>query len=332
MFIIKKIAHKLLISISLILVLCPCFAYADESEDVSSESILNSTITNIADQVNTNINVDSNESNVGVDTGDESNINVDTGVHSQVYINGEGLNNLRPQYHVSKTTYNDNWIKSEIERINYNMEVLANGLDNIYAKQMNDVNELYKALVLLREELYKEMNLLYYGQTKVKTIIGSNSFTVNEDLHKFNAQTTFRKGPFTTLMSIRLLEKLGVKFYFERVNDVGVVTMVYGDTTVVLRENSNIMVVANSKEVKKITLTVPMLIFNSRTFIPTRDVSEHLGFEVLWDEVTDSIMISLPIKNKPVVLIDEAIYLEKNEKDTTADESNNNDIIEDGSN
>jgi NACalpha-BTF3-like transcription factor len=289
--IINKTLGNILLATLIVAFLIPNIAFASNNDD----STLNTTVDLESYLVNAKVNIDARK--------------------AEVYINGEGLNDLRPQYHIKKTSYNDTWIKNEIQYLNDYIVALETGLSNIYAKESNEVNELFRALVMLRSELYQEMYRLHFGQTMVKTIIGTDAYTVNSDIFKFNTLTSYRVSDFITLMSIRLLESLGVQFYYDKVDDVRVVTMVYGDKNVVLRENSDIMVVFDSKEAKKIKLQSPMIIIGTRTYIPTRDVSEHLGFEVLWNEVTDTIIISLPQAQKPQIEIDEAIYADEKEEE-----------------
>ena len=83
-----------------------------------------------------------------------------------------------------------------------------------------------------------------------------------------------------------VFEALGGKVGWDSVNRV--VTVAYGDTTVLLTIDSTTATVNGANH----TLDVPAQIVNNRTLIPGRFVSESLAFQVDWDNSTRTVSIT----------------------------------------
>ncbi len=92
-------------------------------------------------------------------------------------------------------------------------------------------------------------------------------------------------------MAVRLLEELGAKISYKRVDNVGVVTVAFGDIKAILREKSSIMTVTTAAGESQVTLRTPFTNKQGRTYLPTRDIAENLGFCVRWAAADDSITI-----------------------------------------
>ena len=63
---------------------------------------------------------------------------------------------------------------------------------------------------------------------------------------------------------------------------------------ITMKIGAEFMVVADisKRTQEKITLEVPAMIVNDRTLIPARAIAESLGYNVDWDEATQTVLIS----------------------------------------
>lgn len=129
-------------------------------------------------------------------------------------------------------------------------------------------------------------------KSKLYTAIDAKTYVINEDIRAFDNVTSYRANGETTVMAVRLLQELGAKIGYQRVDNVGVATVIYGDTTATLREKSNIMTVVDAAGERQVTLRTVFTNLNGRTYLPTRDVAENLGFFVHWAAQDDSITIT----------------------------------------
>ncbi len=127
---------------------------------------------------------------------------------------------------------------------------------------------------------------------KLYTVIDSKAYTVNEDVKAFDNLTAYRANDTTTVMAVRLLQELGAQIGYKRVDNVGVVTVIHDDITVTLREKSKTMTVVDATGERQVTLRAVFTNLNGRTYLPTRDVAENLGFFVHWAAADDSITIT----------------------------------------
>ena len=123
-----------------------------------------------------------------------------------------------------------------------------------------------------------------------KLVIGKNEIT-----HK-NGTATLDVAPFidngTTMIPLRgLLELMGAEIGWNGENQT--VTVKKGETEIELRIMYKNVSVTNAKYGKlRYTLLTPPIIKDSRTFVPIRFISEHLGYNVSWDGATQTVTIS----------------------------------------
>jgi len=108
-----------------------------------------------------------------------------------------------------------------------------------------------------------------------------------------NRQVVFDTAPEiieeTTMVPLRgVVDKFGADIAWD--NASGTATVKMGDKTVTVQVNSK-KATANGKET---TLTVPPVIKNGRVLIPLRFISQGIGLEVNWDNVTRSIILKQP--------------------------------------
>jgi hypothetical protein len=127
---------------------------------------------------------------------------------------------------------------------------------------------------------------------QVNAGVGGMTYTVNSQLVRFDGVTCFNAQRGISVMALRLFEQLGASFTYVWQPGGGVITMTYGGTTVVLRENSNQMTITDAVGTRTVTLRTAVVNRGGRAFIPTRDVSEYLGFNVVWNAADDSITIT----------------------------------------
>jgi hypothetical protein len=90
------------------------------------------------------------------------------------------------------------------------------------------------------------------------------------------------------------LEAMGAEVAWN--GDEEKITVTKGETVIELQNMNNLVYVKKSEfgNVKTVryTLDVPPKIMDSRTFIPIRFVSEHLGYAVSWDGEKSEIKIT----------------------------------------
>jgi hypothetical protein len=127
---------------------------------------------------------------------------------------------------------------------------------------------------------------------QVNAGVGGMTYTVNSQLVRFDGVTCFNAQRGISVMALRLFEQLGASFTYVWQPGGGVITMTYGGTTVVLRENSNQMTITDAVGTRTVTLRTAVVNRGGRAYIPTRDVSEYLGFNVVWNAADDSITIT----------------------------------------
>ncbi len=123
-----------------------------------------------------------------------------------------------------------------------------------------------------------------------KLVIGST-----EIAHK-NGTAVLDVAPYiengTTFIPLRgLLELMGAEIGWD--GDVQGVTIKKGDTEIYLQIRYKNVYVTTAKSGKLMyTLLAPPRITDSRTFVPIRFISEHLGYNVAWDGETQTVTIS----------------------------------------
>ncbi|NLY54385.1 MAG: copper amine oxidase N-terminal domain-containing protein [Firmicutes bacterium] len=118
------------------------------------------------------------------------------------------------------------------------------------------------------------------------------SYTIDGVTKAFDNLTAYRANPDTTVMAVRLLQELGAKIGYQRVDNGGMVTVSCGDITATLWENSTVMTVVDSSGTRQVNLRTVFTNRGGRTYLPTRDVAENLGFQVDWTAEDDSITIT----------------------------------------
>ena len=99
----------------------------------------------------------------------------------------------------------------------------------------------------------------------------------------------------TTMVPLRgVVDKFGADIIWDATSNS--VTVKMGDNTVTVQVDSKKATV-NGKET---TLTVPPVLKNGRVLIPLRFISEGIGLDVNWDNVTNSIIVKQPQKSTNV--------------------------------
>ncbi len=288
---IKRQIPAILITCLLVTLMLPIVTLANGDTETNGSDGLDVTIGISGDSPNVEVDVDGKNATVGVFTGKKSEIIVGTGNKSNVYINGEDLDDLRPQIFVRKTTYDDDWMEEALANINYNMDILASALSSLMQDVENMDIGFANLISRLRAEIYSEMNRLHYGETTVHTVIGTEQYLVNSLFHKFDSFTSRRINEYTTVVALRMLEELGVRFLYDKVDGVGYITLLYSDKAIVLQIGSKNMLIMDSFGTAKIELNSEPQLYGDRIYLPTREVSQYLGFDVIWNNLDDSIII-----------------------------------------
>lgn len=192
-------------------------------------------------------------------------------------------------------------------------EARAAYLASLYVLAIHDVDDVERipALALDTDEetstllsvtfqvdRFSTFALVAAGQKQIEapgpvlfTTIGGHTYTLNDSVKDFGNLTAYRANDSTTVMAIRLLQELGALVDYRRVNNVGVVTVSYGEISATLREKSNIMTVVDTTGERQVTLHTVFTNLAGRTYLPTRDVAESLGFFVYWAAADDSLVI-----------------------------------------
>jgi hypothetical protein len=128
--------------------------------------------------------------------------------------------------------------------------------------------------------------------TVLTTLISSRSYTVRGGVKDFDSETAFYGKQGVTVMALRLFQELGARFEYVWKPEGGVITMSYKDVVVTLTEGARSMQVQDSSCQRTVSLRTEIVNRGGRAFIPTRDVSENLGFSVEWHAADDSITIT----------------------------------------
>lgn len=123
---------------------------------------------------------------------------------------------------------------------------------------------------------------------QIFTCIGSQFYSTGSILRPFDSLTSFRAGDGVTVMAMHLFREMGASVSYDR----GLITVSYGAITATLTQGEDTMSVNDQNGTRVVKLRAPIVNRNSRTFIPTRDVSENLGFTVTWAPQDDSITIT----------------------------------------
>lgn len=127
---------------------------------------------------------------------------------------------------------------------------------------------------------------------QLHTLINGTAYTIAAETKPFDNLTAYRALDGTTVMAVRLLQELGAQIGYTRVDNVGVVTVVFGDTKAILQEKSTLMSVVTEDGTRQVKLRTAFTNYGGRTYLPTRDVAENLGFAVHWTAADDSITIT----------------------------------------
>lgn len=128
---------------------------------------------------------------------------------------------------------------------------------------------------------------------RLYTPIDGRTYVINDDIKAFDNVTSYRANGTTTVIAVRLLQELGAQIGYRRVDNVGIITVIFDDTTATLREGSNVMTVVDRTGERQIILRTVFTNFGGRTYLPTRDVAENLGFFIHWLAEDDSITITV---------------------------------------
>ena len=130
----------------------------------------------------------------------------------------------------------------------------------------------------------KEVYTLKIGSNEIISEKGNVKETVLSDVAPFIVGGT-------TLIPLRgLLERMGAEISWDgEVQKIGISKKGMNEITMQI-ENELVDVGG-----RRFTMTVAPRIVNSRTFIPLRFVSEHLGYDVAWDGATQTITITKPL-------------------------------------
>jgi hypothetical protein len=121
------------------------------------------------------------------------------------------------------------------------------------------------------------------------TVMGGRTYTVNGVTRPFDAVTCFQAAPGISVMALRLFGELGAELSYDWTT--GVIVMTFGQTTVTLAERSALMKISGPRGEREVILRTAVVNRNGRAYIPTRDVSEYLGFTVDWQAADNSISI-----------------------------------------
>lgn len=124
-------------------------------------------------------------------------------------------------------------------------------------------------------------------QPQLITAIGASYYTIAGARHDFDGQTVFRAGDGVTVMALHLFRELGATVTYER----GVITLQAGGITARLTTGSDSMQITDGGGTRSLRLRAPVIQRGQRTYIPTRDVSENLGLQVIWNATDGTITL-----------------------------------------
>jgi outer membrane protein assembly factor BamB len=125
----------------------------------------------------------------------------------------------------------------------------------------------------------------------VVTQMNTKTYTAFGQVKQFDSLTSFTGAPGVSVIAIRLFQELGATFDYAWSPTGGVITLSYGNKVVTLREGSDQMTVVSNGVSQTVKLRTPVITRYGRSFIPTRDVSDYLGFEVVWNAADNSITL-----------------------------------------
>ena len=123
--------------------------------------------------------------------------------------------------------------------------------------------------------------------------IGSNVLNVTKGQESYDVDLGV--APFivsgTTMIPLRgLLEEMGATIAWDGTIDQITIEKKGNDTMVMQVEHEPVLIGG-----RRYSMLIAPRIVNSRTFIPLRFVSEHLGYDVAWDGETQTITITKPL-------------------------------------
>lgn len=138
-----------------------------------------------------------------------------------------------------------------------------------------------------REKYYEENKEIYtlkIGSNELTSVKGNNTEIVVMDVAPFIVGGT-------TLIPLRgLLEKMGAEISWDgEVQKIGVSKK--GMDKITMQIENELVYVGS----RRFTMAVAPRIVNSRTFIPLRFISEHRGYDVVWDGAAQTITITKPL-------------------------------------
>lgn len=111
------------------------------------------------------------------------------------------------------------------------------------------------------------------------------SVMLNGDILEFDVQPQIING--RTLVPMRkIFESLGATVEWE--DSTQTITAKRNETTIVMQIDNNVMSVNGNP----VTLDVPPQLVDSRTLVPVRAVAESFDAQVVWEEYTNSVLIS----------------------------------------
>ena len=142
---------------------------------------------------------------------------------------------------------------------------------------------------------YKEdMENFELNNREIYTLkIGSNVLNVTHGQENFDVDLGV--APFivsgTTMIPLRgLLEQMGANIAWDGTIDQITIEKKGNDTMIMQVEHEPVLIGG-----RRYSMLIAPRIVNSRTFIPLRFVSEHLGYDVAWDGATQTITITKPL-------------------------------------
>lgn len=108
---------------------------------------------------------------------------------------------------------------------------------------------------------------------------------LNGDILEFDVQPQIING--RTMVPMRkIFESMGAGVAWE--DSTQTITATKQNTTVVMQINNNVMLVNGNPTI----LDVPPQLVDSRTLVPVRAIAESFDIDVIWDEVTWTVMLS----------------------------------------
>jgi hypothetical protein len=142
---------------------------------------------------------------------------------------------------------------------------------------------------------YKEdMENFKLNNREIYTLkIGSNVLNVTHGQKNFDVDLGV--APFivsgTTMIPLRgLLEQMGANIAWDGTIDQITIEKKGNETMIMQVEHEPVLIGG-----RRYSMLIAPRIVNSRTFIPLRFVSEHLGYDVAWDGATQTITITKPL-------------------------------------